>query len=145
MAISTFVYTSRSGVIYNFTPTNVTITLAGKIVASGSWAASNTAELFDLPKEALLGTPLNTVMTKVKANSVKIAHTYVNFVVTNTWTMNGEDISIVSNVENKDAALPLRMLRFGGLQFHFDKQASGFLRSWHWDISSSCQVGSDAS
>jgi len=109
----------------------ITLSLGSKVLASGYWG------LFDATWHAIdvdqfpLGSPPHSSVVQDSPTHAVIVDSYPNAEATIDIKLDGEDLRFAVHAKNMHPQLSLKNIAVGGLTFHFSRNASGTIASWH--------------
>lgn len=110
----------------------LTIKLGDRVVASGPYALQVFAPAQLAADELPLGEVKVTVAPGGTPTHATVVHAYAAFEARYDLTLAGEDLTVLAHLKNNDAKRSLRKVNFFGPTFHFARNATGTLNSWHW-------------
>jgi hypothetical protein len=113
----------------------VTLTLAGRPVATGTWGLR--PETYLLADGAIAIDPRAPVTRSAEQDDggrVTIHERRPHVAADFTLDLKGEDLHVRAHVANADPTHPIQPIGFTGLTFHFNPAArrTGYLPEWHW-------------
>jgi hypothetical protein len=109
----------------------ISLSLGAKGLASGFWRLFP-ADFHGVDADQIaIGNLVESAATQQSPTRAQVVDTYTDAKATTDITLDGEDLCLSMHVQNLDAAKSLKMVAMKGLTFHFARNATGSIPSWH--------------
>ena len=102
-----------------------------KVLASGRWTLTDCVWHAAEPDQVPIGPVQSTKGSQENSSHATIVDTYAAVIATTDVSLEGEDLCLAVHIENRNLKGWLRNIELHGLIFHFARNPTGTLPSWH--------------